>query len=289
MFSEVALQQMPEKLQQLCKILQHASEVIESEYTAYQQGEQFEIQHKSDASPVTQADLKSHVIISAALDNLTPKLPILSEEGQHDGREHWQQFWMIDPLDGTKEFIHKTGEFSINLSLIEAGESVISALAIPLKHAIYICEKGQLPFKWQWQNHSSEDLNIYRYQHQKSTVQNQVLRIAMSRRPERHPKYQEFLDYLDAQNIAVERIAAGSAYKFCMMLEDTIDLYPRFHPTSEWDTSAGQGLLQSIGGEVFDLNHQPFQYNQRDSLLNGSFIAVKRQQDWQYVSDFLQN
>ena len=290
MFAKVALEQMPQNLQQLSHILQQASAIIVAEYERYQRGGQFQIERKSDNSPVTQADLKAHRFISQALAELTPKLPLLSEEGEHGERHQWQRFWMLDPLDGTKEFIDQTGEFTINLSLIENGESVISAIAVPLMSKLYIVENSivekhqqetQLPHRYQW--NAQGQIELFQFQHdpnQNDLNNDKSIRIAMSRRPERSSRYQEFLDYLTSQNISYRKVNAGSAYKFCMMIEGEIDLYPRFHPTSEWDTSAGQGLLQSIGGEVFDLSHRPFRYNQRTSLLNGQFIALHDVRDW---------
>ena len=299
MFAKVALEQMPQNLQQLSRILQQASAIIVAEYERYQRGGQFQIERKSDNSPVTQADLKAHRFISQALAELTPKLPLLSEEGEHHERHQWQRFWMLDPLDGTKEFIDQTGEFTINLSLIENGESVISAIAVPLMSKVYIVENSiveelkdqkQLPFRYQWNAHSQ--IELFQFQHdpnQNDSQGDKLLRIAISRRPERSSRYQEFLDYLTSQNISYRKVNAGSAYKFCMMIEGEIDLYPRFHPTSEWDTSAGQGLLQSIGGEVFDLSHRPFRYNQRASLLNGQFIALRDVRDWILFSHYIEN
>ncbi|MFU8924835.1 3'(2'),5'-bisphosphate nucleotidase CysQ family protein [Acinetobacter puyangensis] len=285
MFKDVALQQMSQKLQHLCEILRQASQILCQEYQSFIDGQQFNIEEKKDHSPVTQADIKANDYITAQLRQNFPDLPILSEEGLHQGRQNWQTFWLLDPLDGTKEFIDQTGEFTINLSLINAGESVISAIAVPLQHTIYIGEQGDLPFKWQWQQ---EQIRLMKFAPSVSQQDRAILRIAMSRRPERSALYAEFLHYLQQQHIEYQKVAAGSAYKFCMMLEDQIDVYPRFHPTSEWDIAAGQGLLQSIGGNVFDLNHQPFQYNQRASLLNGNFIALRQIQDWSILADFLQ-
>lgn len=299
MFAKVALEQMPQNLQQLSDILQQASAIIVAEYERYQRGGQFQIDRKSDNSPVTQADLKAHRFISQALAELTPKLPLLSEEGEHNERHQWQRFWMLDPLDGTKEFIDQTGEFTINLSLIENGESVISAIAVPLMSKLYIVENSivekhqqemQLPYRYQWNAQGQTELFQFQHDPNQNDLNNdKAIRIAMSRRPERSSRYQEFLDYLTSQNISYHKVGAGSAYKFCMMIEGEIDLYPRFHPTSEWDTSAGQGLLQSIGGEVFDLRHRPFRYNQRTSLLNGQFIALRDVGDWILFSHYIEN
>lgn len=298
MFAKVALEQMPQNLQQLSRILQQASAIIVAEYERYQRGGQFQIKRKSDNSPVTQADLKAHRFISQALAELTPKLPLLSEEGEHNERHQWQRFWMLDPLDGTKEFIDQTGEFTINLSLIKNGESVISAIAVPLMSKLYIVEKivknnheeRQLPYRYQWNAQGQTELFQFHHDSSKNdSKKDKSIRIAMSRRPERSLRYQEFLDFLTSQNISYHKVNAGSAYKFCMMIEGEIDLYPRFHPTSEWDTSAGQGLLQSIGGEVFDLSHRPFRYNQRTSLLNGQFIALRDVRDWILFSHYMEN
>ena len=284
MFVEIALQQMPRKLQQLSHILHAASQLIVEEYDNYQQGTTaFGVGKKFDNSPVTQADIRADRYITAELTQLEPVLPVLSEEGSHEGHERWSQFWLVDPLDGTKEFIHKTGEFTINLSLIDNGQSVISAIAVPLKHTLYIGEKGALPFRWQWDQQGN--LSVFQYQHRYQD--GSLLHLAMSRRPEDNPLYPQFLQYLTAQYIPYEKVSAGSAYKFCMMLEGEIDMYPRFHPTSEWDTAAGQGLLECIGGGLFSLRFQPFLYNQRKTLLNGSFVAVRDVKDWQYIADFL--
>ena len=286
MFKATTLQQLPENLYALCLILRQASQIIQQQYVLYQQGDDFDIQQKQDDSPVTQADLLANESLTAALKDLAPYYPVLSEEDVSVERHQWSTFWMIDPLDGTKEFIKKTCEFTVNLSLIQGGESVISALAIPMQNVVYIVEKGGLPFRWGW----GETESIAEYQTTLPAFaprKNDVLKIAMSRRPQHNNQYTDFLDYLEDQQIAYEKISAGSAYKFCMMLEGKIDIYPRFHPTSEWDTAAGQGLLNSIGGELFALDGKPFTYNQRDVLINSSFVAVRSTQDWQIAADFL--
>lgn len=292
MFNPVTLQQLPQNLYQLCQILQQASQILQQQYTNYIQGDAFEIQQKQDESPVTQADLLVNQFLEQELNRLPKIYPILSEEGQNDQRKQWNEFWMIDPLDGTKEFINKTGEFTINLSLIENGDSVISALAVPLKNRIYIVEQGQQAFRWQWhddqvalsQYQSKQDLAAF------SERKDQTLNIAMSRRKQsaRGGRYSRLIDYIEQLNVRYETISAGSAYKFCMMLEGEIDIYPRLHGTSEWDTAAGQGLLQSIGGELLTLSGKPFRYNQRDTIENGYFFAVRKQQDWLMFQNFFE-
>lgn len=286
MFKATTLQQLPANLYQLCQILQQASQIIQVQYAMYQQGDTFDIQHKEDESPVTQADLLSNEFLIQKLKEYYPLIPVLSEENEHFARHTWAEYWLIDPLDGTKEFINKTGEFTINLSLMREGNAIISALAVPMQQVVYIGEEGHLPFRWSW----GMEETVAQYTHDLGAfVQrtNTVLNIAMSRRPQRSGHYADFLAFLDRNAISYEKVAAGSAYKFCLMLEGKIDLYPRFHPTSEWDTAAGQGLLQSIGGEVLALSGKPFLYNQRQTLLNHAFIAVRQSDDWSLIQPFL--
>lgn len=284
MFTPVTLQQMPQNLYQLCQILQKASLILQQQYEIYRQGNPFDIQNKQDQSPVTQADLLVNDFLEQELAKLDQVYPIISEEGEYQSRKEWQEFWLIDPLDGTKEFIHQTGEFTINLSLISGGESVISILAVPLQQRIYIGQKGELPYRWQWQE---DDVALFQYvKTQLDPVINQrMLKVAMSRRrkPRSHSVYDLFLAGLEEQNLTYQTVSAGSAYKFCMMLEGEIDIYPRLHPTCEWDTAAGQGLLESIGGGLVTLKGKRFSYNQREHLENGSFIALANMQDWEIV------
>lgn len=280
MFTPVTLQQMPQNLYQLCQILRNASQILQQQYQLYTQGDDFEIQHKQDESPVTQADLLVNAYLEEALADLSEQYPILSEEGDNQARKQWHKFWLIDPLDGTKEFIHKTGEFTINVSLIGGGESLISILAVPLKQTIYIGQKGELPYRLQW-NEQGEQL----FQYELNSLQDNVskkIKVAISRRrkPRAGSRYDVFLDGLTKQDIQYETVEAGSAYKFCMMLEGEIDLYPRLHPTCEWDTAAGQGLLESIGGALVTPQGERFVYNQRASMENGHFIALVNKKDW---------
>lgn len=287
MFNELALQQIPEKLQPLCHILKQASQILSNEYQHYLTGDAFQVVHKADDSPVTQADLKCHRFIQQQLQQIS-SLPLLSEEDAQQPRQAWGKFWLLDPLDGTKEFLHKSGEFCINLSLIAEGESVISAIALPLQQRIYIASQGELPYRCHW---LQDDPRLYvaRYQGQAGGFdRNSTLRIALSHRAN-GDDYAQFFAYLTEQEIRYSTVALGSAYKFCLMLEGEVDIYPRFHPTYEWDTAAGQGLLQSIGGELFDLAQRPFHYNQRKALINRSFIALRHHPDWQLLAQFSHN
>lgn len=288
MFKAITLQQLPENLYQLCQILQQASQIIQTQYALYQQGDAFDIQHKEDQSPVTQADLLVNTFLIQQLAQYYPEIPVLSEENEHHARHLWSEYWLLDPLDGTKEFINQTGEFTINLSFMKNGEALISALAVPMQQVVYIGEAMRLPFRWMW----GEKALLAQYTHDLDAFvqrNDSVLTIAMSRRPQRSGRYADFLAFLDNKGIVYEKVVAGSAYKFCMMLEGKIDVYPRFHPTSEWDTAAGQGLLKSIGGNICALSGEPFLYNQRQTLLNDSFIAIRQLADWTLIASFLAN
>lgn len=250
----------------LVPILTQASHLLLAEYQYYCNGDEFKILEKNDNSPVTQADLRVNQYLIQQLQQLTPNIPILSEESDYTQRHTWSMCWLLDPLDGTKEFLHRSNQFTINLSLIEQGKTIFSAIAVPCEQVIYLADTQHLPYKY---HIADDEWQQYTPQHR---GKRDTLYIATSHRSH-SPLYPKFMDYLQ-QKIPIRFIAAGSAYKFCMMLEGKIDLYPRFHPTSEWDTSAGQGLLEQIGGGLLALNQKPFTYNQRAELLNGGFIAV---------------
>lgn len=251
---------------QLIPILTQAHEILIEEYRNYCQGLQFYIDAKGDTSPVTQADLRVNQYLVQALSQLTPDIPILSEESDYSQRGQWKKCWMLDPLDGTREFIAKRDKFTINLSLLDEHRSVLSIISVPHEQIFYITDGQSLPYKYDILNQQ-----WLQYQKNNSPLREEV-HIAISHGSS-HQKYHDFIDYI-AQYKNIKSFQAGSAYKFCMMLEGKIDLYPRFHPTSEWDTSAGQGLLESIGGGLLALNQKPFLYNYRNTLLNDGFIAV---------------
>ena len=250
---------------QLTPILQEANRMLREEYQDYVDGSEFNIEKKQDDSPVTQADLRVNAYITQQLQQLEPFYPLISEEGQFEDRHSWSSCWLLDPLDGTKEFINKRAQFTINLSLVEAGRTVFSVIAVPCESRIYMGYIDSLP--WRYDTAHNE---WYRYEHM-VLPEIETVHLGLSHRS-KNPKYQKFAEIIEQQYV-VERKEAGSAYKFCMMLEQKIDIYPRFHPTSEWDTSAGQGLLESIGGGLVDLKGRAFLYNQRHTLLNGGFIA----------------
>lgn len=250
---------------QLVPILTQACEILREEYQQYCAGGTFDIEKKLDNSPVTQADYRVNTFLTSALAKISD-LPLLSEEGDHLTRQNWQKFWMLDPLDGTKEFLHKRPEFTINLSVIDGENTSFAILAIPCEYTLYIAPETGLPLKYDVIN---QQWFIYAH-----SEQEEVVKIGLSQSSQNKPQYSEYLEAI-AQLSSYSVFKAGSAYKFCMMLEDKVDIYPRFHPTCEWDTSAGQCLLERIGGGLVDFKARAFLYNQRETFLNGGFIAYR--------------
>ncbi|QIL21355.1 3'(2'),5'-bisphosphate nucleotidase CysQ [Thermomonas sp. HDW16] len=223
---------------------------------------EFAVQCKDDRSPLTAADMASHRCIVAGLQALTPEIPVLSEESKDldiAARREWQTFWLVDPLDGTREFIKRNGEFTVNIALIEDGVATFGVIQQPVTGALWHGAPGAGAFR------REEDAD--------AAIRVRVpaaapLRIAASR-SHRDARTQALLDAFGG-----EAVACGSSLKFCRIAEGEMDLYPRFGPTSEWDTAAGQAILEAAGGAVLDPQGRPFRYNQRESLLNGDFIAL---------------
>lgn len=265
----------------LVPILAAASQILREEYQNYCAGSEFKIDKKSDQSPVTQADLKVNQYLIQELARITPEIPVLSEESDNSERHAWSICWMLDPLDGTKEFIHQRDEFTINLSLIENHQTIFSVIAVPMEQVVYMGYLTELPYKY-----SFVEKTWARYSKFKDS-ESDAIQVGLSH-SSKNPKYQQYIEYLE-QDSPVIRREAGSAYKFCMMLEGEIDIYPRFHPTSEWDTSSGQGLLESIGGGLVSLDAFPFTYNQRSTVLNQGFIAYRDAENQKIALDALSN
>lgn len=222
----------------------------------------FEVSEKADASPLTQADLAAHRCIVSRLPEIDGALPILSEESADiawQERRNWKRYWLVDPLDGTREFIKKNGEFTVNIALIENGEPLLGVVYAPVIDWLLVGGRG---FGAQWQRAGSSGPA-------KVTKAGSPLRVAASR-SHRDGKTQDYLDRIGS----VETFGLGSSLKFCKIAAGEIDLYPRFGPTSEWDTAAAQAVLEAAGGGVYTLDGEPLRYNSKESLLNPHFIAV---------------
>ena len=223
---------------------------------------EFAVQEKDDHSPLTAADMAAHRCITAGLQALTPDIPVLSEESRGVDiaeRRTWRTLWLVDPLDGTREFVKRNGEFTVNIALIEDGVATFGVIQQPVTGGLW--HGGA---HGAFRREGGRDIAI-----RTRIPASAPLRVAASR-SHRDGRTQALLDALPGADV----LGFGSALKFCKLAEGAIDLYPRFHPTSEWDTAAGQVIVEAAGGVVQDPAGRPFRYNQRDTLLNGDFIAA---------------
>lgn len=225
---------------------------------------------KGDDSPLTHADLDSHHCLQAGLAALTPQVPLLSEESPREvlaERRGWREFWMVDPLDGTKEFLGRTGEFTINVALVREHRAVLGVLYLPLAGTAYVGIPGHFARRYQGPDWACEDISTRPLQGGRPLV-------VLASRRHRGQRLLSTLDWLEQRCGPLERDNSGSALKFCQLAEGRGDLYPRFSPCSEWDTAAGQALLEAAGGALLGLDGQPLRYNHRAGLLSPDFLAI---------------
>ncbi|MCS6794401.1 MAG: 3'(2'),5'-bisphosphate nucleotidase CysQ [Raineya sp.] len=243
------------------KILEALHEASQAILEIYNQD--FQIFAKKDFSPLTQADKASQEIIVNFLAEFTPDIPLISEEDDlpdwHE-RKQWEYFWLLDPLDGTKEFIDKNGEFTINLALIHRNQPVLGFIQVPALQSVYWAEKGKGTFK------REKEGITQKIQGRKNVPISE--RIAVVSRSHASMEDKKALDKFQIKQV----IVAGSSLKFCFLAEGKADFYYRHNPTMEWDTAAGQILVEEAGGKVLDEKNQPLTYN-KPTLLNGSFYC----------------
>lgn len=225
-------------------------------------GTAFDVTHKDDNSPLTQADLAAHRRIIAGLEALTPAYPCLSEEAadiSFDVRSTWTRYWLIDPLDGTKEFVKRNGEFTVNIALIDHGAPILGVVHGPALGITYLAAQGVGAFRIR--EGRREAIRT------RATAARPVLVVSKSHRD-------AALDTFLAHAPEHDALSRGSSLKFCLVAEGSADLYPRTGPTSEWDTAAGQCVAEQAGATVRTLpDWQPLRYNTKDGLLNPGFIV----------------
>ncbi|SFC00058.1 3'(2'), 5'-bisphosphate nucleotidase [Marinospirillum celere] len=234
----------------------------------YQQPELWQTQQKSDASPVTAADLAAHQIISQGLQALTPELPLLSEEAADipwEERRLWSTYWLADPLDGTKEFLDRNDEFTVNIALIEQGQASLGIIYQPTTACFWWGDRQLGAWK---QTATAEPERI-----QVRPLKGQQLHLLTSHR---HglDKLQPVLTALRHQKLLLESSPLGSSLKFCRLAEGLADFYPRLGPTGEWDTAAAQAILEAAGGQLLNWQLEPLTYNQKPELINPDFVAL---------------
>lgn len=229
--------------------------------------EDFAIYDKADASPLTEADLAAHQCILQGLAELTPAIPVLSEESSEEAiqqRREWHRYWLIDPLDGTKEFIKKNGEFTVNIALIENHKPVFGVVHAPALQTTWWGQVGKGAFK---RDKEGQETSI---QVRKRPENTRNWKIVGSR----SHQSEDFKAFMQ-QYPEAEIIAMGSSIKLCLVAEGSADLYPRLGPTSEWDTAAAQAVVEAAGGQVVEYpNLQPLRYNTNpETLLNPHFLV----------------
>jgi 3'(2'), 5'-bisphosphate nucleotidase len=228
-------------------------------------GQDFAVEHKTDASPLTAADLAAHHAIVDGLRRLTPELPVLSEESASIAwaeRERWSRYWLVDPLDGTREFVKRNGEFTVNIALVDAHRPVLGVVLAPVGGDLYYAEAGRGAFRQARPDAEPQRLRT-------TCPPAQPLRVAGSR-SHGSERQGQLLSRLGPYTT----LAMGSSLKFCLIARGDADLYLRAGPTSEWDTAAAHCVLDEAGGAVFALDGQPLRYNAKASLRNPEFLAV---------------
>ena len=223
----------------------------------------FDVTHKTDNSPLTAADMAAHNAIDAGLAILTPDLPILSEESAHipfSERSTWTRYWLVDPLDGTREFVKRNGEFTVNIALIDNHEAILGVIYTPVSGLTYYAARGCGAYK-KTPEGTPERIHTRPKQSGHAMV--------AGSRSHRGDSLNAFLGRIGDYDI----ISMGSSLKSCLVAEGKADIYPRLGPTSEWDTAAAQCIVEEAGGRVTELDLTPLRYNTKDSLLNPHFLV----------------
>jgi len=235
----------------------------------YERG--FDVSEKADNTPLTQADLAAHQTILEGLSALTPAIPVLSEESDpqtYTDRSNWRCYWLVDPLDGTREFIKRSGEFSVNIALIENNEAVMGVVYAPVVGSLYYAARGLGAFK-------RSGLDQAKPIHVRMPCREKIIVAGSGAYPS--PDFTAFLGNLPDYEV----ICMGSALKSCLVAEGVADIYARLGPTSEWDTAAAQCIVEQAGGSVTDIGMQRLRYNMQDTLLNPHFFVFgDKQVDW---------
>lgn len=237
---------------------------------------EFAVEHKDDKSPLTEADKRGHIAIVKQLDKTS--LPVLSEEekaSEYTTRSNWEYFWMVDPLDGTKEFIKRNGEFTVNIALIQKDTPVAGVIYVPVHKVLYIASPEFGSYKIEnVEPEANADAQTLILQGSKLPIDNaNRAYTVVASRSHMSDETAEFIESVKAEKGEVETISRGSSLKLCMVAEGTADAYPRYAPTMEWDTAAGDAICRLAGFEVTQYQTEtPLVYN-KENLLNPWFLV----------------
>lgn len=240
----------------------------------------FKIEKKADNSPLTIADKRAHETIAEILNN-TP-FPVLSEEGKHlpyAERRNWETLWIVDPLDGTKEFIKRNGEFTVNIAWVRHSVPVMGVIYLPVKQELYFAEEHIGAYKLSGIT-SRGDASLEELMASAMRLPSEAARdkfVIVASRSHLTPETESYIEEMKRQHSEVELISSGSSIKICLVAEGKADVYPRFAPTMEWDTAAGHAIARAAGMEVYQAGkEEPLNYNKED-LLNPWFIVEPKQ------------
>ncbi|MEC9374869.1 MAG: 3'(2'),5'-bisphosphate nucleotidase CysQ [Pseudomonadota bacterium] len=263
----------PEKL--IDTIIEISEEASSKIIDIYSKG--YTLEKKEDTSPLTEADRFSHKIIENSLKKLSPNLPILSEEGSIKSwaeRSNWNEYWLIDPLDGTKEFINRNGEFTVNIALIQNHRAVLGVVVVPTTNQCFYGCHNYGAFE---KNTTSAPKKISVANPSESPIR------VVGSRSHRGKSLDKYLERLGEH----ELVTMGSSLKLCLVASGAADIYPRLGPTSEWDTAASQAIVEAAGGFVVTKDKQPLLYNTKADILNPEFLVYgDPNKDWtEFLSD----
>jgi len=254
----------PAVIARLIEIVRRAGDAILEIYES-----DFAVEHKSDDSPLTQADLAAHHIIVDGLTALDPSIPLLSEESrppEYAVRQHWQRYWLVDPLDGTKEFINRNGEFTVNIALIENHRPSFGVVGVPVQGLVYTGDVTR-GVAQRIGPHGTVALSG------RPMADDRPL-VVVASRSHGGERLETYLEALRSIYPGVERTPVGSSLKLCILAEGQADLYPRLGPTSEWDIAAAHAVLAAAGGALWEVGATSLEYNRKAELLNPEFIAA---------------
>lgn len=246
-------------LPEICDLADAAGQCIMEVYTG-----EYYIEHKENNTPVTDADYAAHHAILDGLARLTPDLPALSEESEDipfEQRAQWNTYWLVDPLDGTREFIKRNGEFTVNIALIHQHEAILGVIHCPVSGVTYYASRGRGAWRLD-RGGTPQPIQVQSH----ATL---PLRVASSR-SYNCESIRPFLNRIGEFQL----LNIGSSLKSCLVAEGKADIYPRFGPTCEWDTAAAQCIVEEAGGRIVDVQMQPLRYNTKPSLLNPHFLAI---------------
>lgn len=253
------------------KLIRRLSELAETAGRATlevrEQG--FRVTDKIDKSPVTEADLRAHHILFEGISALTPDIPIISEEGglaEFEQRRGWQRWYLVDPLDGTREYASGGTDFTVNIALVEAGKSQLGVVHVPVTGETFVGAKGAALAYVRGVDGVERDLGV------RAQSSSNRLRVVASK-SHRTAALESYLKHLEERFGEIEAVAFGSSLKFCALADGRADLYPRLGPTSQWDTAAGQAVLEAAGGIVWAPDGTRFSYEARETFLNTDFLA----------------